>query len=58
MEPPEGAKGRPVVNVIAGPLGRDGSMVTLMDDENAEYAHPVFWAPFSVVGEGGRVSID
>jgi CHAT domain-containing protein len=34
------------------------SMVTLMEDENAEYAHPMFWAPFSVVGEGGRVSID
>ncbi len=34
------------------------SMVTLMEDEDAKYAHPVFWAPFSVVGEGGRVSID
>jgi CHAT domain-containing protein len=34
------------------------SMVALMEDEDAEYAHPMFWAPFSIVGEGGRVSID
>jgi CHAT domain-containing protein len=30
------------------------SMVALMEDpENPHYAHPMFWAPFIVVGEGG-----
>ena len=30
------------------------SMVVLMEDpENPNYAHPMFWAPFIVVGEGG-----
>ena len=32
------------------------SMLELMDDEaNPHYAHPAFWAPFVVVGEGGSV---
>jgi len=31
------------------------SMLTLMaDEERPYYAHPMFWAPFIVVGEGGR----
>jgi CHAT domain-containing protein len=31
------------------------SMLGLMNDtNNAHYAHPAFWAPFVVVGEGGR----
>ena len=30
------------------------SMLKLMEDEtNPHYAHPTFWAPFVVVGEGG-----
>ncbi len=30
------------------------SMLALMDDrENDHFAHPLFWAPFVVVGEGG-----
>ncbi len=30
------------------------SMLALMDDpENPHFAHPMFWAPFVVVGEGG-----
>ncbi len=30
------------------------SMLALMDDtENPRFAHPLFWAPFVVVGEGG-----
>ncbi len=29
-------------------------MLALMDDpENPHFAHPMFWAPFVVVGEGG-----
>jgi CHAT domain-containing protein len=28
----------------------------LMDDkDHPEFAHPLFWAPFVVVGEGGAV---
>ncbi len=31
------------------------SMLALMTDrENPEYAHPFYWAPFAIVGEGGR----
>ncbi|MCZ6745339.1 MAG: CHAT domain-containing protein, partial [Alphaproteobacteria bacterium] len=31
------------------------SMLALMaDEERPFYAHPMFWAPFIVVGEGGR----
>jgi CHAT domain-containing protein/Tfp pilus assembly protein PilF len=31
------------------------SMLTLMTDrQNPEYAHPFYWAPFAIVGEGGR----
>jgi CHAT domain-containing protein/Tfp pilus assembly protein PilF len=31
------------------------SMLALMnDEENPHYAHPLFWAPFVVVGEGGN----
>ena len=30
------------------------SMLALLDDtENPHFAHPLFWAPFVVVGEGG-----
>ncbi len=30
------------------------SMLALMDDrETDHFAHPLFWAPFVVVGEGG-----
>ena len=30
------------------------SMLSLLDDpENEHFAHPMFWAPFVVVGEGG-----
>ena len=25
----------------------------MADDDNPHYAHPMFWAPFVVVGEGG-----
>ena len=33
------------------------SMLALMDDKDRPYfAHPLFWAPFVVVGEGGVVS--
>jgi CHAT domain-containing protein len=29
-------------------------MLALIDDtDNPHYAHPMFWAPFVVVGEGG-----
>ncbi len=35
------------------------SMLALMDDtENPHFAHPLFWAPFVVVGEGGASTID
>jgi CHAT domain-containing protein/Tfp pilus assembly protein PilF len=31
------------------------SMLTLMTDrQNPEYAHPFYWAPFAIVGDGGR----
>ena len=31
------------------------AMLQLMNTEgHPEYAHPLFWAPFVVVGEGGR----
>ena len=31
------------------------SMLMLMNDRhNPEYAHPFYWAPFAIVGEGGR----
>ena len=31
------------------------SMLALMESkDNPHYDHPVFWAPFVVVGEGGR----
>jgi CHAT domain-containing protein len=30
-------------------------MLTLMtDSDKPHYAHPMFWAPFVVVGEGGE----
>ncbi len=30
------------------------SMLALLEDtENPHFAHPLFWAPFVVVGEGG-----
>ena len=32
------------------------SMLSLMNDtDRPEFAHPVFWAPFVVVGEGGAL---
>ena len=31
------------------------SMLALIEDkEKSYYAHPMFWAPFLVVGEGGK----
>jgi CHAT domain-containing protein len=30
------------------------AMLAMMDNGNAAEAHPAFWAPFIVVGEGGR----
>ena len=31
------------------------SMLAMINAEDApHFAHPLFWAPFSVVGEGGR----
>ena len=30
------------------------SMLALIDMGSQEEAHPAFWAPFVVVGEGGR----
>jgi len=39
-------------------LGRaealQAAMQTVMRDKSGNYAHPAFWAPFSVVGDGGR----
>ena len=33
------------------------SMLAVMNDrDNPHFAHPIFWAPFVVVGEGGRAS--
>jgi len=33
------------------------SMLALMDDgDNPYFAHPMFWAPFVVVGEGGKLA--
>ena len=29
------------------------SMLALIDGKNPREAHPAFWAPFVVVGEGG-----
>ena len=28
-------------------------MALASDDENPQYSHPAFWAPFSLIGEGG-----
>jgi CHAT domain-containing protein len=34
------------------------SMVALMEDRgNPEFAHPAYWAPFVVVGEGGAYAV-
>jgi len=30
------------------------AMLAMIDSEPAYMAHPLFWAPFVVVGEGGR----
>jgi CHAT domain-containing protein len=30
------------------------AMLAMIDGNKAEYAHPSYWAPFVVVGEGGR----
>ena len=39
---------------MAGAEALKRSMLALMDDpENAQFAHPMFRAPFVVVGEGG-----
>jgi len=35
------------------------SMLALMNDpDNPHFAHPMFWAPFVVVGEGGTFSVN
>jgi hypothetical protein len=34
------------------------AMLTLIDQGKPEEAHPAFWAPFVVVGEGATVSSD
>jgi CHAT domain-containing protein len=42
---------------LARPEGLRQSMLSLMDKGSPggfSYAHPVFWAPFSLVGDGGR----
>ena len=31
------------------------SMLELIQDDETMYAHPMFWAPFMVVGEGARL---
>jgi CHAT domain-containing protein len=32
-------------------------MLALMDKSKPYYAHPMFWAPFVVVGEGGAATV-
>ena len=31
------------------------SMLDLINDKNKLYSHPVFWAPFIIVGEGSFI---
>ena len=33
------------------------SMLALMEDDKTKFAHPLFWAPFVVVGEGGTYAV-
>lgn len=35
---------------------RRATLALIADDENPHYAHPMFWAPFVVVGEGGAAA--
>jgi CHAT domain-containing protein len=32
---------------------RRSMMVLMMNDEDPRFAHPFYWAPFVIVGEGG-----
>ena len=32
---------------------RQSEIALMQDRQNPHFAHPFFWAPFSVVGEGG-----
>ncbi len=32
---------------------RRSMMALMMNDENPRFAHPFYWAPFVIVGEGG-----
>ena len=35
---------------------RQSMLAVMNDNSNPHFAHPIFWAPFVVVGEGGRAS--
>ena len=49
------------VHILLGRINKQGkaqaqrkAMIDLMNTkDHPEYAHPVYWAPFVVVGEGG-----
>jgi|GEM_PF-1816710 len=30
------------------------AMITKNHDQGLSYAHPIFWAPYAIVGDGGR----
>ena len=35
---------------------RRAELDLMSDKDHPEFAHPLFWAPFVVVGEGGTIS--
>ena len=34
---------------------RRSELALMRDLESPYYAHPIFWAPFTVIGEGGAI---
>ena len=36
---------------------RHAEQALMNDPDNPHFAHPIFWAPFTVVGEGGRIGL-